>query len=81
MVQAKLKPHQMPDWPRLMGRLIAAAYCGVSAGTFDRMVREQKYPPPIREGRTVLWDRVMIDEIIDLRSNCADHAGGWDGSP
>ncbi len=80
MSVAKLRPGDLPGWPRLLRRELAAAYCGVSPGTFDRLVRDGRFPAPIRSGlRIAQWDRLALDRIIDLRSGIANDAGGWDG--
>lgn len=55
--------------PRLMNREIAAAYCGVSPGTFDAQVETGTYPPPLPSDgrRNVLWDREELDVAITAR--------------
>ena len=37
----------LPYWPRILRREQAAAYVGVSAGTFDIEVKEGRAPPPV----------------------------------
>lgn len=71
------KPHELPSWPRLMRRDLAAAYVDVSASTFDKMVKRGEYPPPLREGRRTLWDRVALDRVIDIKSGLENGDGGW----
>ncbi|MDR3438997.1 hypothetical protein [Telmatospirillum sp.] len=55
--------------PRLMNREIAAAYCGVSPGTFDAQVEDGTYPAPLPSDghRNVLWDREELDAAITAR--------------
>jgi len=55
--------------PRLLNRELAAAYCGVSTGTFDAMVEEGFYPRALRvPGRRLLqWDRDELDAAITAR--------------
>lgn len=66
----------------------AAAYVGVSVGTFDEWVRAGTMPEPIRigvneRGRAgiVLWDILALDEAFDRLSDPAtvdaDDDGGW----
>ncbi len=51
---------RLPNWPRLMGATLAAAYFGVCPATFRTIgIR------PVRIGRRVLWDRNDLDGFID----------------
>jgi len=75
----KLRPNELPDWPRLLRPDLAAAYVGVTQATLDTLVREGIYPAPLRENghRFVYWDRIALDRIIDAKSGIANK-GGWD---
>jgi hypothetical protein len=53
----------LPTWPRLLSRPQAAAYCGLSPSAFDSHFFHRLNP--IRFGRTVRFDRLMIDSVID----------------
>lgn len=75
----------MPDWPRLMSRDAAAAYCGgVSIGFF-----EQHCPvKPMRLGGRRLYDRHALDRWLDSQSGLQqpvtsndDWLGALDGDP
>ena len=64
------RPDSLPHWPRLLSRELAAAYCGVSADTFDRLIDERRLPiskafPGVRRS---LWDRRLLDDAIDRMS-------------
>lgn len=51
----------LPDWPRLMAREVAAAYCGVSANNIERIFGVE----PVRlNARRVLYDRLDIDAAM-----------------
>lgn len=65
--------------PRLLRRDAAAAYFGVSGGTWDKMVKEGIVPKPaLRYGvRVVLWDRVDLDQSIDNLKGTASECEGW----
>jgi hypothetical protein len=52
--------------PRLLGRIAAAAYCGVSPTTFDEYIAD--YVQPIAIGRRNLWDVKALDRWIDQQS-------------
>lgn len=67
MTTAKLRPAELPDWPRLMGREQAAAYLSVSPNMLDDI--------PVRRVRInsrILWDRLSLD---DFASRLAQEAG------
>ena len=51
---------RLPNWPRLMGVSLAAAYFGICPARF-RMIGIR----PMRIGRRVLWDRNDLDRFID----------------
>lgn len=50
--------------PRLLSRLQAAAYAGLSATEFDVWAKQHRLTP-IRHGRRVLFDRQRLDLTID----------------
>jgi hypothetical protein len=60
-------PASLP--PRVLSRVAAAAYVGVSASFFDTMVRRQLMPRPARCSRRLLWDRHQIDRALDAIFN------------
>jgi len=54
----------LPDWPGLMSREQAAAYCALSASAFDKHIR-----PHIQAhyfGKSVRFPRTNIDKFIDM---------------
>ena len=56
----------LPYWPRILRREQAAAYVGVSAGTFDIEVKEGRAPPPVFVTATLKGlDRDDLDRWID----------------
>lgn len=52
--------------PRLLSREGAAAYCGVTAETFETHVRP--HVPPVEIGARRLWDVRALDRWLDERS-------------
>ena len=50
--------------PRVLSRVQAAAYLGVSPTLFDRAVKDGKMPKPFRLYGRVLWDARKIDAAI-----------------
>lgn len=54
-----------PPCARLLSRVEAAAYVGVSPTTFDRMMADGFMPGPKRIYARVLWDVRALDAAID----------------
>jgi hypothetical protein len=69
MTAKKLRPAELPAWPRLMGADKAAAYLDVSQGTLFKL---QVQSLRVR-GRT-MWDRTRLDEYVDRLAQHADAA-------
>lgn len=78
----------LPDWPRLLSREQAAAYCGVSGARLDRLL--PGLPAVQAEIGRVLFDRKLIDKRLDAMSGLDltgdqpdDFLGSlnWDVSP
>lgn len=68
----------LPDWPRILRAELAAAYCGVSEGTFRTMVKDGTYPNPvIKRPGVVAWDREQIDKSIDRLTNGTKGVESW----
>jgi hypothetical protein len=51
--------------PRGLSRVQAAAYIGVSASTFDKMVANREMPGPKRIRGRVIWDIKGLDRAFD----------------
>jgi hypothetical protein len=51
--------------PGGLGREDAAAYLGISASLFDRLVDEKLMPPAKKLGGRKIWDRWRLDEAFD----------------
>jgi predicted DNA-binding transcriptional regulator AlpA len=71
-------PHSLA--PRGLSREQAAAYVGVSTGTFDRMVADGLMPKPMSIYSRKVWDRNRIDAAMDNLSGGgeADSFADWD---
>lgn len=63
---------RLPDTlsPALLRRTEAAAYCGRSTATWDRLVSAGNTPAPIKMGGAVLFRRSDLNKWIDL--GCPD---------
>lgn len=55
----------VPDWPRLMKRATAAAYCDMTVAEFEREVAAGRLPSPTALGGLERWSRIEIDEITE----------------
>ncbi|WP_419906880.1 helix-turn-helix transcriptional regulator [Hoeflea sp.] len=65
--------------PRGLSRIEAAAYIGVSPGTFDKLVRDGLMPEPIPIRSRKVWDRLRLDSAFE--SLAADNDNEWDDAP
>lgn len=54
-----------PDWPRMMRRATAAAYCDMKAADFEREVLAGRLPDPVNLGGEERWSRSRLDESLD----------------
>lgn len=69
-----------PPCVRLLSRVEAAAYVGVSPNTFDRMMTDGFMPGPKRVYGRVLWDVRALDAAIDSLPGDGElaQANPWD---
>jgi hypothetical protein len=58
MTAPRMSPSDLPDWPQLIGRKLAAAYCGISEEHFEATVPVK----PRRLGARKLWGREALDD-------------------
>ena len=65
--------------PRGLSRIEAAAYIGVSPGTFDKLVKDGLMPEPIPIRSRKVWDRLRLDSAFE--SLAADNDNEWDDDP
>jgi hypothetical protein len=62
--------------PRGLSRDAAAAYIGVSTGTFQILVDDGRMPQPKLINSRLVWDRLAIDRAFDaLPSRGGDQEG------
>lgn len=57
--------NQLPDWPRGLSRILAAAYIGISPTLFDALVKEGRMPKPKHINSRLVWDRRSVDLHFD----------------
>lgn len=68
--------------PRGLCREQAAAYIGVSVGTFDQMVADGRMPAAKRIGARKVWDRSTLDLAFSALPDdpAASGANPWDSA-
>ena len=54
-----------PDWPALMRRQTAAAYCDMKPAEFEGEVTTGRLPMPKLVGREQRWSRRALDEALE----------------
>ena len=57
-----------PPAKRMLSRVEAAAYCGVSPSTFDKMLKDGLAPQPLKVYARNLFDRHKLDAALDALS-------------
>jgi len=68
----------LPHWPRILRREMAASYIGVSPSYLDTLVKTGAVPGPLPLGENVRgWDRYDLDAAID-RLKGASPGNPWD---
>ncbi len=65
----------IPDWPRMMRRTTAAAYCDLTAAEFEREVASGALPQPIKLGSQEHWSRTALDQHLERL--CGEGAPDW----
>lgn len=65
---------------RLLSRVQAAQYVGLSPTQFDEEVRAGTFPRPfpLAKTRRVLWDRAALDRALDARMSVTVEVEGFD---
>lgn len=58
----------IPDWPRMLRKSTAAAYCDLSSAEFDREVIAGRLPMPVMLGNSEHWSRTALDERLSALS-------------
>lgn len=54
-----------PDWPRMMRKSTAAAYCDLASTDFEREVNKGNLPLPVMLGGGERWSKVLLDEYLE----------------
>ncbi len=54
----------LPDWPRMMRRDLAAAYCDMPVAEFERGVALGTLPQPVKVVDRERWSKVALDECL-----------------
>lgn len=62
----------LPNWPRMMRRDMAAAYCQLSVAAFEREVSAGRLPLPVLLGGQNRWSRAAIDDAIEALTSYGD---------
>lgn len=63
---------RLPDWPRMMKRDMAAAYCSLSVAAFEREVSACMLPMPVKLGGRDHWCRRSLDAALDRLTGSAE---------
>lgn len=55
----------MPDWPRMLRKELAAAYCDMPLAEFERGVALGLLPQAVRVVDRDRWSRTQLDETME----------------
>jgi len=72
MTSPRLKPAELPGWPRWLSEELAAAYVGLGQEAFRQEVDAGIWPAARGAGlggRRKVWDRQALDQKSDELSN------------
>lgn len=58
-------PANLPYWPRMLTRAMAAAYCGLTKPEFECAMADGVVPFPVKVAGKDLWSRVQMDEYLE----------------
>lgn len=58
-------PVNIPHWPALLDKAMAARYCSLSQAAFEREVATGRLPMPVIIGDRERWHRRAIDDSLD----------------
>lgn len=62
------------QWPRMLKRATAAAYCDMSIAAFEREIVDGRLPAPVMLGNREHWCKNALDKALDAIT------GGGDGA-
>lgn len=77
MATAKHHTHDQPAPRRGLTRTESAIFVGLSATTFDAMVKAGTMPKPIRVGTRTIWDIRTLDAAFDQLA-APEELNAWD---
>lgn len=55
----------LPDWPRMLSKRMAAAYCGLAVADFDRAIAAGQLPEGTQLAGREVWCRLALDAALD----------------
>jgi hypothetical protein len=68
-----------PDWPAMMRRPWAAAYCCLTVPEFEREVAAGRLSAPVMLGGAESWSRAQLDEdLAGILGRRAVAANDWE---
>lgn len=75
MTAPRLKPDNLPNWPRLLTLDLAAAFVGQSPNAFEADI-PAIWPAAVPGLRRKVWDREELDAAIDRIQGLGAKSGG-----
>jgi hypothetical protein len=70
----------LPHWPGMMRRALAARYCDLTVAEFEREIADLRLPLPVKLGNHDHWSKVSLDKALAVLAGEA--VNDWrSGSP
>lgn len=66
-------PANLPNWPALMQRRTAEAYCSLTSAKFEAAMLAKEIPYPIMVGGQERWSRAQMDEYLERLTGGGDN--------
>jgi predicted DNA-binding transcriptional regulator AlpA len=55
----------VPHWPGMMRRQLAARYCDLSVAELEREIADGRLPMPVKLGNSEHWSKAALDAALD----------------
>lgn len=78
MSKRRMKPSEMPGWPRWMPLDLAMAYVGLGETRFHEDITSGKLPRPAQQ-RPDRWDMLELDRYLEQQSTTTGGAAAFRG--
>lgn len=68
-----MSARELPHWPGMMRRTLAACYCDLSVAEFEREIADGRLPMPVKLGNSEHWSKIGLDRALEQLAGGADN--------